>query len=195
MQPRIATRPRPTRLVAALLVAAVVAACGGAASPTPRPGATTFEEFRTANCAAWEAMFRGVGNPDTAAGSDLSHALEAAIEAGDEATVEAKAAAIRTELEAGREHAAFAGAWEPGAAPMAAMDAVLVAFEAYIEAERGAAMNGLSAAKGAGQAAFEAAGAMKAWETLLTRATWAEVDAARPAGDTPQPCGDLPISF
>jgi hypothetical protein len=195
MQTQIATRPRSTRLIAALLVGAVVAACGGAASPTPHPGATTFEEFRTANCAAWEALFRGVGNPDTAAGSELSLALEAAIEAGDEATVTDKAAAIRAELEAGREHAAFAGAWEPGAAPMAAMDDVLVAFEAYVEAERAAAGDGLAAAKQAGQAAFEAAGAIEAWGRLLTQATWAEMQSARPAGAEPRQCGDLPITF
>jgi hypothetical protein len=191
-----ASQSRSIRLPAALLIAGVLAACGGAgSSPTPLPGATTFEEFRTANCAAWESMFLAVGNPDTASGSDLSHALEDAIAGGDVATADLQAQAIRDELEAGRAHAAVAASWPPGAAPMAQMDKVLVAFEVYIEAERAAAEEGLAVAKGEGQAAFEAAGAIEAWGLLLTPATWADVEAARPAGVQPQPCGDLPISF
>ena len=196
MKHSVAPRSRSIRLVAGLAIATLVAACGGgSASPTLRPGATSFEEFRTANCEAWEAMFEGVGNPDTAGGSELSHALDDAIAGGDMAAVERNAAAIHDVLEAGRERAAFAGSWAPGAAPMIQMDRVLVAFEVYIEAERAAAANGLSAAKQAGQAAFEAAGAMEAWGLLLTPATWAQFNAARPADDQPRPCGDLPISF
>lgn len=193
-----ATAPRSRSIgrIAAILVAAIVGACGGgSASPTSPPGATGFEEFRTAGCAAWEALFRGVGNPDTASGSELTRALEAAIEDGDAAAIEQNAAAIRAELEAGREQAAIAGAWDPGAAPMDALDRVLVAFEAYVEAERAAAADGLGAAKGAGQAAFEAAGAIEAWGLLLTPATWAEVEAARPADSQPERCGDLPLSL
>ena len=196
MKPTDSRRSRSIGLTAAFVVITVLAACGGGtASPTPRPGATTFAEFRTANCAAWESLFRGVGNPDTASGSDLSHALEDAIDGGDMAAVELNAAAIRDELEAGREHVAFAAAWAPGAAPMAQMDKLLIAFEAYVENERGAATEGLAAAKQKGQAAFEAVGAIEAWGLLLTPATWAEVNAARPADMQPQPCGDLPISF
>jgi hypothetical protein len=189
-------RLRIVELTAALLIAMIVAGCGGApASPSTRPGATTFEEFRTANCAAWESMFLAVGNPDTASGSELSHALEDAIAGGDFATADRNAAAIREELETGRAHVAVAMSWPPSAAPMAQLDRVLVAFEVYIEAERAAAGKGLSAAKQEAQAAFEAAGALEAWGLLLTPDTWAEVNAARPAGVQPQPCGDLPISF
>ena len=196
MQRTNASRSRSIHLAIALLMATALAACGGGiAGPTRSPGATTFEEFRTANCAAWESMFLAVGNPDTASGSDLSHALEDAIAGGDVATADLQAQAIRDELEAGRVHAAVAASWRPGAVPMAQMDKVLVAFEVYIEAERAAAAEGLAVARGEGQAAFEAAGALEAWGLLLTPDTWAEVNAARPAGIQPRPCGDLPISF
>ena len=184
------------RLSVTLVAAALVAACGGGtASPTPPPGATTFEEFRTANCAAWESMFLAVGNPDTASGSELSHALEDAIDGGDFATADLTAAAIRDELEAGRAHVAVAAAWQPGAAPMAQLDRVLAAFETYVAAERAAGDDGLAAAKQKAQDAFEGTGAIEAWQLLLTPETWAEVNAARPAGVEPRPCGDLPISF
>ncbi|MEW5990252.1 MAG: hypothetical protein AB1736_02755 [Chloroflexota bacterium] len=183
-------------VLAAVLVAAVVAACGGGvAGPTPRPGATSFQEFRTANCAAWESMFLAVGNPDTASGSELSLALDDAIASGDLATADLKAAAIRAELEAGRGHAAVAGAWPPAAVPMTQLDRVFVAFEAYVEAERAAAGKGLSVAKQEAQAALMATGAGEAWRLLLTPETWAEVNAARPANVRPERCGDLPISF
>ena len=182
--------------LAAVVTTVIVAACGGgAASPTPPPGATNFEEFRTANCAAWESMFLAVGNPDTGSGSDRSHAFEDAIAGRDLATADLEAAAIRDELETGRAHVAVAASWPPGAEPMAQLDRVLVAFEAYVEAERAAAGKGLSAAKQEAQAAFEATGALEAWSLLLTPDTWAEVNAARPAGVQPERCGDLPISF
>ena len=191
-----ASRSRSIRLSVTLVTAALVAACGGGtASPTPPPGATTFEEFRTANCAAWESMFLAVGNPDTASGSELSHALEDAIAGGDFATADLTAAAIRDELEAGRAHVAVAAAWQPGAAPMAQLDRVLAAFETYVAAERAAGDDGLAAAKQKAQDAFEGTGAIEAWQLLLTPETWAEVNAARPAGVEPRPCGDLPISF
>jgi hypothetical protein len=196
MNRRNASRSRSIGLSAILAAAALVDACGGgSASPTLPPGATSFEEFRTASCAAWESLFRSVGNPDTAAGSELSHALEDAIARGDSATADQKAAAIHEELEAGRAHVAVAAAWAPGAAPMAQLDRVLVAFETYVAAERAAGGDGLTAAREKAQAAFEAAGAIEAWQLLLTPETWAEVNAARPAGLQPQPCGDLPISF
>lgn len=140
-------------------------------------------------------MFLAVGNPDTASGSELSLALDDAITSGDLAATDQKAAAIRAELEAGRVHVAVAASWPPGAAPMTQLDRVLAAFEVYVEAERAAASKGLNAAKQDAQAAFVAAGAVEAWSLLLAPETWAEVNAARPAGAQPERCGDLPISF
>src|SRR3970282_2832511 len=118
--------------------------------------------------------------------SDRGHALEDASAGGGVATADLQAQAIRCELEAGRVTAAVAASWRPGAVPMAQMDRVLVAFEVYIEAERAAAAEGLAVARGEGQAAFEAAGALEAWGLLLTPDTWAEVNAARPAGAQPR---------
>ncbi|TAK03117.1 MAG: hypothetical protein EPO36_00130 [Chloroflexota bacterium] len=196
MQRTDAIHSGPARLLVGLLAAALVATCGGGAvSPSPKPGATTFEEFRTAACAAWASLFEGYGNPDTNAPSDLRQDLEAAIEAGDTEAVERHAAAMLAELEAGRAHAAVGAAWSPGAEPMAAMGDVLAAFQAYVDAERAAAGSGLAEAKGAGQAAFETAGAIEAWTLLLTPDTWAEVNAARPSGSQPEPCGEVDISL
>src|SRR3970282_2404404 len=103
--------------------------------------------------------------------SDRGHALEDASAGGGVATADLQAQASRDELEAGRAHAAVAASWPPGAAPMAQMDKVLVAFEVYIEAERAAAAEGLAVARGEGQAAFEAAGGLEGGGLLLSPGT------------------------
>ncbi|HEX5588832.1 MAG TPA: hypothetical protein VFX65_00890 [Candidatus Limnocylindrales bacterium] len=200
-----AQRPRSrrsarTRVAAATLltVSLVLTACGAGgpgASPTGTPGATSFAEFREAFCATWASIFTAVGNPDAGSGSELSDAFEAAIERGDLVTAEAKALEIRNELEAGRRHAAFGGAWEPAAAGMGHLDRLLVAFGAYIEAQRAAAAAGAGPAQERAQAAFEAAGGMDAWTSVLTPETWAAAASARPADAPFENCGDLPIGM
>ncbi|MEO7229487.1 MAG: hypothetical protein ABIZ30_02715 [Candidatus Limnocylindrales bacterium] len=70
------------------LMAVATAACEAgspspAPNPTPLPAATSFEEYAVGFCAAWAALFTAVGNPDTAAGSELSKALDTAVAAND----------------------------------------------------------------------------------------------------------------
>lgn len=200
-----APRPRSSRLAASRVTAAtlltvslILAACatgGAGSSPTSRPGATSFAEFRDAFCGTWEAIFTAVGNPDTGGGSELSDAFEAAIERGDVLATEAKALEIRNELETGRRHAAFGAAWEPAAVGMGHLDRLLVAFTTLIEAQRAAAAEGAGPARQQAQAAFEAAGGLDAWTAVLTQETWAAAVAARPAGAPYENCGDLPVGM
>ena len=109
-----------------------VAACSAPAAPSLAPA--TFEEFATNACDAFEAMFRAVGNPDTGSDSELSKALEEAVQRGDPAEAGRLAEAITVELESGRQAASRAAAWPPGFAAMSELDHVLLAFEAMIDA-------------------------------------------------------------
>jgi hypothetical protein len=138
-----------------------------------REAASNADEFVEEWCLSFAAMTRAIGNPDTAADSELSASLDAAIEAGDQAGLDKMAFTIRSEIAAGRSHAVVAAGWAPGSAAADALDDVLAAFEAMVEAKRVAADQGLQAADAAGQAAFEAAGALAAWDRL--RATLAEL--------------------
>lgn len=179
---------RYLRNVFMALIVAAAAACGtGAPSSTPLAVATSFDEYAPAFCSAFQALFRAVGNPDTAADSELSKALDDAVAAGDGASADQVAAKVMSELETGRQHAAFARGWPPAAPMMAHMDRVFVAFEAMTEAKR-------TAAKAPGsldpQAVLEQAGGVDAWMALLT--AWPTIEAQRPAGV--QPCADVPIS-
>ena len=101
----------------AILVLAV-AACSAPAAPSLAPA--TFEEFATNACDAFEAMFRAVGNPDAGTDSELSKALEEAVQRGDPAEAGRLAEAITVELESGRQAASRAAAWPPGFAAMSA---------------------------------------------------------------------------
>ena len=74
----------------------------------------TFEEFATNACDAFDAMFRAVGNPDTGTDSELSKALDEAVQRGDPAEAGRLAEAITIELESGRQAASQAAAWPPG---------------------------------------------------------------------------------
>ena len=166
----------------------VLAACVPAAQPASA-APETFEEFATNACDAFEAMFRAVGNPDTGSASDLSAQLDEAVTRGDPAEANRLAEAILGELERGKQSAAVAAAWEPGATAMAELNDVLVAYEAYIRAKQE-----LSAGNPADpQAAFEAAGGVTSWTAMLQAAS--AVIAARPAVP-PQQCGDgIPMSW
>jgi hypothetical protein len=183
---------RPKHAIAFILVTVLAAACGAAApsaaQPTdaPSPRAATFEEYSTALCGAFDAMFQGVGNPDTGSGSALSKALDQAVEARDVATAERLALTITTTLEAARQEAAVAGRW-PSAASMAVqLDRVLLAFEAMIAAKKTKA----TGAAADPQATFEAAGGVDAW-TAMFRAYPAVV---RPSGSPNQQCPTVPLT-
>jgi len=131
------TNGRPIRIVLAVLVALTGAACSASPpSASAPPAAASYEEYRIAACAAWDALFRAVGNPDTASGSDLSRALDAAMTAGDVASADRLAMDIARELKTGRDQIAVAGGWSPRAPVMVQPDRVFAAFEAMIAAER-----------------------------------------------------------
>jgi propanediol dehydratase small subunit len=195
--------------IACAVVVLVAAGCGQGSSPTatpnptPMPPATSASEFATAFCSSLQGMARAIGNPDTAADSILSAALDDAIRSGDAAAVEAAAARMQAELESGRRFAAVAAAWEPGAKLAGVVDQLIVAFEAMVEAKRAAADQGLAAADQKAQAALMDAGAGTAWQALLSGESkvpseaanrlvdcrWWEAGAPSPApgGASPQP--------
>lgn len=174
-------------IVAVLLIVVATGGCTpGPASATPRPAAATYEEYFVAACAAFDGMFRSVGNPDTASGSDLSRALDAAMTSGDVASAERAAAGMAAELKAAREQVAVAAGWAPRTAVMVQLDRVLAAFEVGTAAK-------LAVAKGEPnvnpQAAFEGAGGLEAW--------FAMIDAMRAAGGgaaTDPTCANTGIS-
>ena len=156
----------------ALAVALGGAGCGTAAAPTPTllPVARSGPEFAAAWCASMQAMFRAIGNPDTASDSELSAALDQAITNADYSAVERFAAMIQAELATGRRHAESAAGWAPGAAMARHLDTLLAAFGTMVEAKRAAARDGLSAGDGGAQAAFEAAGGVESWYGMLEAA-------------------------
>jgi hypothetical protein len=175
-------------LVAVLLIAVATGGCAPSpAAATPRPAAATYEEYFVAACAAWDALFRAVGNPDTGSGSDLSRALDSAMTTGDVASAERAASAMAQELKAGREQAAMARGWAPRAAVMAQFDRVLAAFEVGTAAKLAVAKGEPNAVDP--QAAFEGAGGLEAW--------FAMIDAMRAAGGgaaTDPSCANTGIS-
>ena len=152
-------------VLSALLLAACVA--GASSSPTPLPPATSAQEFGAAACSSLTAMSRGVGNPDTAADSVLSAALDDAIRAGEQARVDEAAAKMQAELTSARAYAQVAGGWPPGAAMATALDRVMVAFAAFVEAKRAHAREGLAAADAAAQTALTDGGGVAAWGALV----------------------------
>jgi hypothetical protein len=149
------------------------AACGQAVAPTaspsatPIPAATSAGEFASAFCSSLQSLARAVGNPDTAADSVLSAALDEAIRKGDPAAVDEAAGSMQAELEAGRRLAAVAAGWAPGAAAAGIVDRLIAAFVAMVEAKRSAAGAGLTEADARGQAALVEAGGLVAWQELL----------------------------
>ena len=106
------------------ILALTVAACSAPAASSLAPA--TFEEFATNACDAFAAMFRAVGNPDAGTDSELSKALEEAVQRGDPAEAGRLAEAITTELESGRQAASRAAAWPPGFAAMSELDRLLL---------------------------------------------------------------------
>jgi hypothetical protein len=169
--------------------------------PTPVPpsvgpslaAAATFEGFRDAFCSSWSSMFTAVGNPDTGGGSDLSHALDAAVKAGDVTAANQAAAAMQAELAAGRRQAQAGAGWAPAAPFMVQMDRFLAAFEAGTEAERAAAGPAGVDGRAIWQAAFEAAGGIEAWQAMPAAA--GPIASARPPGSGVYQCPGIPVSI
>ena len=85
------------------------------------------------------------------------------------------------ELDRGRQQAAVARGWQPGAVSSEALDRVLVAFEADVAAHAASASPGASADQ---HAAFAAAGGVAAWSDLLASLQSVPV----PSGATPIAC-------
>lgn len=189
---------RVLALVLTIALAGLSACSSAPGAPSAAAGAASYTEFHDAFCAAFDDMFRAIGNPDTGSDSELITRLEQAIAAGDAATVDKVAAEIRAALESGREHARVALAWAPASAAAAPADKLFVAFEKLVDARRTAAAQGAAASEQAGQAAFEAAGGVEAWGAMLGAlqepATMAAIASARPAGADPQ-CPTVPISL
>ena len=142
------------RFVFGLTLAILLGGCTSTATPAPivtqpptaQPTAAvltvTYDDFHESFCSAWAALLATVGNPDTDAGSELTDAMDAAIMAGDTASVDRLAAEITEKLEAGRKEVAAAARWAPAAPMMAEVDRVFVGYEARIEAKRAAASRG-----------------------------------------------------
>ena len=165
-----------------------VAGCSAPAASSLAPA--TFEEFATNACDAFSAMFRAVGNPDTGTDSELSKALDDAVQRGDPAEAGRLAEAITSELESGRRSASQAAAWPPGFAAMSELDRLLLAFEAMIDAKRQATGNPDAPDP---QAAFEAAGGVTAWTAMFEAAR--AMQSSRPANLPPHECEGVPISW
>ena len=180
----------PTMRIQRWLAVLVLAVAGCSAPAASSVAPATFEEFATHACDAFSAMFRAVGNPDAGTDSDLSKALDDAVQRGDPAEAGRLAEAITIELESGRQAASQAAAWPPGFAAMSELDRVLLAFEAMIDAKRQAA--GSNSAPDP-QAAFEAAGGSTSWEAMFEAAR--AMQSARPANLPPHECEGVPISW
>ena len=164
-------RSRAAAVVAVAVLVVAGAACGPTApGPTAEPRVATFGEFFGSWCSSMQSMLRAIGNPDTGADSQLSKALDAAIEAGDLASVDAVAGQIRTELQNGRRLVASASAWPPGAQMASQTERVLAAFDAAIGAKQAAAKEGLAKAEELAQAAFVKAGGEEAWTGMIEAA-------------------------
>jgi hypothetical protein len=183
---------RQIRIVVITMIAAVAAACGGAApSQTPSataPAASSFDEYAIAFCSAWEALFLAVGNPDTGEGSLLSEALDEAVATGNGAKAEELGAQMSQALKSGRRDAAIGGGWPPATPIMVQLDRVLAGFEVMTAAKVAKAKGSANAVDP--EAALEGSGALVAWTAMFE--AYGAMAPERPA--EVQPCGDLPIS-
>ena len=156
---------RSVRAAVVALIVLSVAACGSSArSAAPSPAPATFDSFSADFCGAFTSLGRAVGNPDANTPSVLSKALDDAVAAGDAAGADRAAAAMMTELEAGRVQTAAAARWQPTAGIMAHMDRLLLAFEAMTTAKRA---NAHAPGSADPQQAFEQAGGREAWAGVV----------------------------
>ncbi len=168
-----------------LIVLASIACSGGspaASASASSAAATTFGEFGVAYCAAWDALFAAVGNPDTGSGSQLSKALDDAIVVRDAATVDRVAATMTAQLEAGRQQLAIAAGWKPAVPMLAQFDRFLVAYEAMIAAKR---------LGGDAQKVFEQAGGVDAWHAMFEVGRQMQ----GPPDASPGQCATVPVGY
>lgn len=195
---------RPGVFAAATLALGILAGCAGGATgpgaasvaPTeavakPAGGATTHDEFNALLCDSYAAILRAWGNPDTGGHSDLLLDLDAAVAARDATAAAAALEPILAELGRGRDDAARAGEWTPGAEAARAMLDLLAAFDASVRAEAAAAAEGPAAATPAAQRAFEDAGGGRAWYAIFDA-----LRARSPApGEKSMLCAEAPITL
>lgn len=151
-------------------------------------GATSFVEYSDAFCSAWASMFRAVGNIENGSGSELSLALDAAMEAKDAVKAGLLAEQINGELEVGRQRVAIAGAWPPAAESMTHLDRIFVALEKMTTAHVPLALGQPGAPDP--QSVLEQAGGIEAWMSFLD--TYPSLNGERPSGTSTQ-CEGLPI--
>jgi len=177
------------RAGALALLATIAVGCGSVVPASiPAPGAKTHEEFVAAACLAFDELDAAIGNPDTGTGSDLSNALDIAVTSGDVASANRLADASIARLEAGRRQLVIAGGWAPGSAMASATDRFFVASEVLVNGKRA----GAATRDGrAGQVAFERAGGLDAWQSMLTAAGRIEL----PAGSSPIRCPNVAIQL
>lgn len=155
-------------LSALMAVSAVLAACGSAATPSPTQRlAGSFDEFVVANCAAAQALFKGYGNPDTAALAPPMQDFDDAIARGDAAGATLKGVAVKAVFSGGRAQAAIAGGWAPASVAMTHLDRMLGGLIAMVDAEMASIPQGPIKAREAGQRAFEAASGPEDWHGWL----------------------------
>ena len=176
-------------VVSAILAVLIGAGCSQTASPaTAGPAAKSHEEFVTAACAAFDDLDAAIGNPDTGTGSKLSKALDDAVRSGDVAAANRMAEESIARLEDGRRQLVIAGGWEPGSAMATAADRFFLASEVLVNGKRaGATTRDLQA----GQAAFEKAGGLEAWQGMITAAGAIQL----PPGTSPIRCPNVAIQL
>ncbi len=177
-------------VTALLAVSAAVAGCGSASTSSPTPHlAATYQEFVAANCAAAQALFRGYGNPDTAALAAPMQDFDDAVTRGDIAGATLKGAAVKATFVAGRAHAAVAAGWAPAGVAMMHLDRMLGGLIAMVDAEVAVIGHGPVKAREAGQRAFDAASGPEDWYGWLQGLG----DALKTVGETDLPdCEGVP---
>jgi len=174
---------------AVVLLMCMAVGCSQAASPAPSThAATSHDEFVAAACAAFDELDAAIGNLDANTGSALSKALDSAVSSGDVATANRIADESIARLETGRHQLAIAGGWEPGRAMATATDRFFLVSEVLVNAKRaGAATRDIQS----GEAAFEKAGGMEAWQGMLTAAGAIKL----PPGSSPKPCPNVAVQL
>ena len=182
-------RTPSVRDVAVAVLMCVALGCGQATSPAPStPAAASHDEFVAAACAAFDELGAAIGNPDTGTGSALSKSLDSAVSSGDVPTAGRLADESIARLEAGRRQLAIAGGWEPGRAMAIASDRFFLVSEVLVNGKRaGAATRDLQA----GQAAFEKAGGLEAWQGMITTAGAIKL----PPGSSPKLCPNVAVQL
>ena len=151
-----------------------IAACGPTAPPT-------YQGFATNACDALAALDRTVRSGHRAA--ELTRTLDEAVRGANVERADELASVIVAELERGRQSAAAAAAWQPGATAMAHLDHVLVAHEAVVAAKVRRAARDPAANP---DAIFRAAGGTVAYDAMLRE--FEAVQRARPPDVPPFQC-------